>query len=125
MTSSLKKPTLTIILFLLICGACKEKDIRKKHNVDLSPKHPPAVKTKLIRIGSIQQLSGKMAKYGKTHVAAVKAQLEIVNSRRKKEGYPRLDLIVEDDQLMPAKGGQCIEKADLNPKCTRCFRCTK
>lgn len=63
-----------------------------------------------IKIGSIQQLSVQMAKYGKTHVAAVTAMKEIVNEERESKGLPKIELLVDDDQLKPALGVNIIKK---------------
>jgi len=65
---------------------------------------------KKIKIGSIQQLSVQMAKYGKTHVAAVRAMLDLINEERKSKSLPQIELIVDDDQLKPAVGVNIIQK---------------
>jgi branched-chain amino acid transport system substrate-binding protein len=64
----------------------------------------------VIKIGSIQQLTGQMSKYGETHVAATQAMLELINKERADKKLPLIKLIVEDDQLDPAKGVNIIKK---------------
>lgn len=67
-------------------------------------------KEEKINIGSIQQLSVQMAKYGKTHVAAVRAMLDLINEERASKKLPKIELLVDDDQLKPAMGVNIIQK---------------
>jgi branched-chain amino acid transport system substrate-binding protein len=63
-----------------------------------------------LSIGSIQQLTGQMSKYGQTHVAAVSAMLEIINAERESKDLPQITLIVDDDKLQPAEGTKIIQR---------------
>jgi branched-chain amino acid transport system substrate-binding protein len=63
-----------------------------------------------IVIGSVQQLTGQMAKYGKTHIAAVSAIIELINKERTEKKLPMIKLIIDDDQLQPSKGVSIIHK---------------
>lgn len=63
-----------------------------------------------VKIGSIQQLSVQMGKYGKTHVAAVTAMKDLINGKRVSKGLPQIELLVDDDQLKPAVGVNIIKK---------------
>ncbi|MFC1565135.1 ABC transporter substrate-binding protein [candidate division KSB1 bacterium] len=64
----------------------------------------------IITIGSIQQLTGLMGKYGKTTMAAVTAQMELINEDRINKGLPEIRVIFEDDQLQPSVGVAAIRK---------------
>ena len=64
----------------------------------------------IIKIGSVQQLTGLMAKYGKTHQAAVTAEMDEINKGRVAKSLPKIEVIFEDDQLQPAKGVAALRK---------------
>jgi len=87
------KNSFWLIWFILILSSCQN---------NLSQKE--------IKIGTIQQLTGQMAKYGKTHVAAVSAMLETINKERLEKKLPTIKLLTEDDQLQPSKGVSIIQK---------------
>ncbi len=67
-------------------------------------------KEDVIKIGSIQQLSVQMAKYGKTQVAAVTAMMDVINEERTRKNMPLIEVLVDDDQLKPAVGRNIIQK---------------
>jgi len=85
------KRFITIISILLLVINCSEIDNK-------------------IKIGSIQQLSVQMAKYGKTHVAAVTAMMDLANKERASKNLPQIELLVDDDQLKPSVGVSIIQK---------------
>jgi branched-chain amino acid transport system substrate-binding protein len=66
--------------------------------------------SRAIKVGSVQQLTGLMAKYGKTHQSAVIAEMEEINQGRLEKGGPQIQVIFEDDQLHPATGVAALRK---------------
>ena len=89
------KRVLVILLIIISFMSCEKKS---------------KIETDLIKIGCIKQLSVQMAKYGKTQVAAVTAMKEIYNQKRKAEGFPLYEILVDDDQLKPTVGVSIIKK---------------
>ena len=67
-------------------------------------------KEEIIKIGCIQQLSGQMAKYGKTQVAAITAMMDLANKGRTVKNLTQIELLVDDDQLKPAVGRNIMKK---------------
>jgi len=51
-----------------------------------------------------------MAKYGRTHQAAVTAEMEQINRTHLTKGLPNVEVVFEDDQLQPAKGVAALRK---------------
>ena len=96
-----------ICIFICACSKCENDN---QNVVQRERKDNSNAKEGIIKIGSIQQLTGDMAKYGKTHVAAVRAQIEIINEQRKAKKLPLLKLLIEDDQLQPRKGLLLLKK---------------
>lgn len=66
--------------------------------------------SRAIRVGVILSLTGKMANYGQTSLAALQAMNEELNLKRKEQGYPPIELIIEDDRLDPKTGVAAARK---------------
>jgi branched-chain amino acid transport system substrate-binding protein len=65
---------------------------------------------KQIEIGSIQQLTGQMSKYGKTLQAALLAEADIINEERKHNNLPLINITFEDDKLDPKTGINALQQ---------------
>jgi branched-chain amino acid transport system substrate-binding protein len=69
-----------------------------------------ANKTKDIEIGSIQQLTGQMSKYGKTLQAALLAEVDMINKERTSSNLPLINITFEDDKLDPKTGVNALQQ---------------
>lgn len=69
-----------------------------------------------IQIGVILPLSGSMANYGKSIKGALNAMEYVLNEERVKKGYPKLELIFEDNKLEVKEGINAINKLIKNDK---------
>ena len=78
-------------------------------------------KTKNIEVGSIQQLTGQMSKYGKTLQSALLAKTDMLNEERKQSGLPIINLTFEDDQLDPKTGVNALRHLIQTKKIQICF----
>ena len=78
-------------------------------------------KKNTIEIGSIQQLTGQMSKYGKTLQAAVLAETDIINAERKQKNLPLINITSEDDKLDPKTGVNALRQLIQTKKIQICF----
>jgi len=78
-------------------------------------------KTEIIEIGSIQQLTGQMSKYGKTLQAALLAKADIMNEERKQKSLPLINLTFENDQLDPKTGVNALQQLIQMKRIQICF----
>ena len=74
-----------------------------------------------IEIGSIQQLTGQMSKYGKTLQAALLAKTDIINEERKQNNLPLISITFEDDKLDPKTGVNALRQLIQTKKIQICF----
>jgi len=63
-----------------------------------------------IKVGSILSITGKMSNYGKSSQFALMAMSEVLNKEREKKGYPKLEIIFEDDKLETKDGVAAANK---------------
>ena len=91
------------ILLLIVLASCKTEN------------------KKQIEIGSIQQLTGQMSKYGKTLQAALLAQTDIINEERKQNNLPLINITFEDDKLDPKTGVSALQQLVQLKKVQVCF----
>jgi len=76
---------------------------------------------KQIEIGSIQQLTGQMSKYGKTLQSALLAETDLMNAERQQNNLPLINLTFEDDKLDPKTGVSALKQLIQTKKIQICF----
>lgn len=97
----MKKLALVLVTLSLVLGACDNKPAK--------PVEPVVVLPDVIKIGTIQPMSGPIAIYGQQTVNAVKIAIEEINAAGGILGKP-VELIVEDDENKPEKTTNAFTK---------------